>query len=182
MSAAQAAEQQERPLAPVEKAAQKVEGRLLWMQQLFDQSALRVVPAARPGDAWTVPEHAHSVADLRAVLDSGVSAGRLPPERASVEILYNRARPTRIAWWVLTLSLLLSIAAMASDRRALDVVGGRAPLRRLRGHELGHRNALAGRRPDPGVEHVRVAALPRLGRGRSSRSSRPSSCATASWS
>ncbi len=124
MSAAQAAEQQERPLAPLEKAAQKVEGRLLWMQQLFDQSALRLVPAARPGEAWTVPEHAHSVAELRAVQDSGASAGRLPTERAAAEILYNQARPTRIAWWVLTLSLLLSIAAMATDRRALDLLAG----------------------------------------------------------
>ncbi len=92
-----------------------MEGRLFWMQQLFDKSALRVVPAARPGDAWTAPEHLHSAADLRAVLDSGVSAGRLAPERASTEILYNRARPTRLAWWVLTLSLLLSVAAMSSS-------------------------------------------------------------------
>ena len=165
MSAAQAAEQQERPLAPLEKAAQKLEGRLLWMQQLLDQSALRAVPAAQPGEAWTVPEHAHTAAELRAVLDSGVSAGRLRAERLSAELLYNRARPTRIAWWVLTLSLLLSIAAMATDRRALDLAAGAPPLRRLRGHELGHRDALAGRRPDPGLEHVRVAALPRLGRG-----------------
>jgi cytochrome c-type biogenesis protein CcsB len=124
MSAAQAAEQQERPLAPLEKAAQKVEGRLLWMQQLLDQSALRAVPAARHGDPWTVPEHAHSAGELRAVLDSGVSSGRLAPEMVSAELLYNRARPTRLAWWVLSLSLLLSIAAMATDRRALDLVAG----------------------------------------------------------
>ena len=124
MSAAQEAEQQERPLTPLEKAAQKVEGRLLWMQMLLNQTALRAVPAAQPGDPWTVPEHAHTAAELRAVLDSGVSAGRLAPERVSVELLYNRARPTRIAWWVLTLSLLLSIAAMATDRRALDLVAG----------------------------------------------------------
>ena len=82
------------------------------------------MPAARPGEPWTVPEHAHTAAELRAVLDSGVSAGRLPAERLSAELLYNRARPTRIAWWVLTLSLLLSIAAMATDRRAFDVVAG----------------------------------------------------------
>jgi cytochrome c-type biogenesis protein CcsB len=124
MSAAQAKEQQERPLASLEKAAQKVEGRLLWMQQLLDHSALRAVPAVTPGEAWTVPEHAHTAAELRAVLDSGVSAGRLPSERASVELLYNRARPTRIAWVVLALSLLLSIAAMALDRRALDLAAG----------------------------------------------------------
>ena len=123
-SAAHLAEQMERPLAPIEKAAQKLEGRLLWMQQLLDHGALRVVPAAQAGEPWTVPEHLHSAADLRALLDSGASAGRLAPERASVEILYNRARPTRIAWWVLTLSLLLSIAAMALDRRVLDLVAG----------------------------------------------------------
>jgi len=124
MAAAQSAEQQERPLAPLEKSAQKVEGRLLWMQTVLSQDALRVVPAAKPGDAWTAPEHVHSVADLRAVLDSGVSAGRLAPERVSVELLYNRARPSRLAWWVLTLSLLLSIAAMLLERRALDVAAG----------------------------------------------------------
>ena len=83
-----------------------------------------MTPAAKPGDAWTAPEHAHSAADLRAVLDSGASAGRLPPGRLSAEVLYNRVGPTRIAWWVLTLSLLLSIAAMASDRRALDLAAG----------------------------------------------------------
>jgi len=124
MSAAQAAEQQERPLAPLEKAAQKVEGRLLWMQTFLNRDAPRVVPAAKAGDAWTAPEHLHSAADLRAALDSGVSAGRLAPERVSVELLYNRARPTRLAWWVLTLSLLLSIAAMVLERRALDAAAG----------------------------------------------------------
>jgi cytochrome c-type biogenesis protein CcsB len=124
MDAARAAEQQERPLAPLEKAAQKLEDRLLWMQRFLDQEVLRVVPAAKPGDAWTAPEHLHSAADLRAVLGSGVSAGRLAPERASVELLYNRARPTRLAWWVLTLSLLLSVAAMRLERRALDVAAG----------------------------------------------------------
>jgi hypothetical protein len=94
------------------------------MQSLLNHDALRVVPAAQPGDAWTAPEELRSAADLRAVLDSGVSAGRLTPERLSVELLYNRARPTRIAWWVLTLSLLLSGAAMLLDRRALDLAAG----------------------------------------------------------
>ena len=55
-----------------------------------------------------------SAADLHAVLDSGASAGRLA-KRASAEVLYNRARPTRLAWWVLALSLLLSVAATSSS-------------------------------------------------------------------
>ncbi len=124
MTAAQEAEQLERPLDSLKKAAQKLEGRLLFMQSLLNHEALRVVPAAKPGDAWTVPQRLSSVADLRAVLDFGVSAGRLSPGRLSAELLYNRSRPTRIAWIVLGLSLLLSIAAMALDRRALDVAAG----------------------------------------------------------
>ncbi len=124
MTEARTAEQNERPLSALEKAAQKLEGRLVWMQSLLNRDALRVVPAAKPGDAWTAPERLRSAADLRAVLDSGVSAGRLAPARLSAELLYNRARPTRIAWIVLGLSLLLSIAAMALDRRALDVAAG----------------------------------------------------------
>jgi cytochrome c-type biogenesis protein CcsB len=124
VDAARAADHQGRGLTPLEKAAQKVEGRLLWMQTLLTRDAFRVVPGAKPGDEWTAAEHLRSVADLRALLDSGVSAGRLAPEQASVELLYNRARPTRLAWWVLTLSLLLSLAATLLGRRALDVAAG----------------------------------------------------------
>jgi cytochrome c-type biogenesis protein CcsB len=124
MTAAREAEARERPLDSLEKAAQKLEQRLLWMQSILDHDALRVVPGAKPGDAWTAPPQLRSAADLLAVLDSGVSAGRISPERLSAELLYNRARPPRIAWIVLGLSLLLSIAAMALDRRALDVAAG----------------------------------------------------------
>jgi cytochrome c-type biogenesis protein CcsB len=128
MDAARDARAQERPLDSLEKAASKVEDRLLWMQSFLERHVFRVVPAARPGDPWTVPEPLRSVADLRSVLESGVSAGRLAPAAAAREIEYNRARPTRLAWWVLTLSLLLSVAAMATERRPLDVAAGLALL------------------------------------------------------
>ncbi len=121
---AQAAEQQERPLTKLQKSAQKLEGRSYWMVQFFRHEAILAVPAEKPGDAWTAPEPLRSAADLRAVLESGISAGRLAPGRLSVELLYNRVGHTRIAWWVLTLSLLLSIAATVLDRRALDLAAG----------------------------------------------------------
>ena len=121
---ARAAEQQERPLTKQQKAAQKLEERLVWMAQFFRHEAILAVPAAKPGDAWTAPEPLRSPADLRAMLDSGVSAGRITPDRIDDELLYNRARPTRIAWWVLTLALLLSVAAMLLERRALDIAAG----------------------------------------------------------
>ena len=123
---AQAAEQQERPLTKLQKSAQKLEGRLYWMMQFFRHEAILAVPAQKPGEAWTSPDPLRSAADLRAVLDSGVSAGRLAPGRLSAEVLYNRVGHTRIAWWVLSLSLLLSIAAMILDRRALDLAAGAA--------------------------------------------------------
>jgi cytochrome c-type biogenesis protein CcsB len=124
IDAARLAQAREQPLGTLEKAASKLEDRLLSMQAFLRQSALTVVPGKAPGDPWTVPRPLRSVADLRAVLDSGVSAGRLSPAATDREITYNRARPTRIAWWVLTLSLLLSIAAMTTERRALDVAAG----------------------------------------------------------
>jgi cytochrome c-type biogenesis protein CcsB len=124
LDAARQAEQQERPLTPLQKAAQKVEGRLLWMQQILDHRALRFSPSAKPGEAWTVPEHLHSAAEFRALADASPAAGRISPEAVDTELLYNRTRPTRLAWWILTLSLLLSIAALALDRRGLDLAAG----------------------------------------------------------
>jgi cytochrome c-type biogenesis protein CcsB len=123
---AQAAEQQERPLTKLQKSAQKLEGRLYWMVRFFRHEAILALPAEKPADAWTAPEPLRTAADLRAVLDSGVSAGRAAPGRLPAEVLYNRVGHTRIAWWVLALSLLLSIAAMAFDRRALDLAAGAA--------------------------------------------------------
>jgi cytochrome c-type biogenesis protein CcsB len=58
------------------------------------------------------------------VLDSGASATRISREAIERELLYNRLRPTRLAWWILTLSLLLSAAASYLDRRALDIAAG----------------------------------------------------------
>ncbi len=124
IQAARLAEQRERPLSRVERGAAKLEARLLWMQQVFEHSALRVVPATEAREAWSVPERLRSAADLRAFLDSGVSAARLPADKASREIAYHRARPTRTAWIVLTLALVLSIVAWNVPRRGLDVAAG----------------------------------------------------------
>ena len=120
------AEQQEHPLTPLQKSARKLEDRLTWMQRFLEKEPLRVVPAERPGDAWSPPPSLVSVADLRAVLDSGVSAARLPSAMAEREIAYSRARPTRTAWIVLLLSLLLGIAAWNTGRRGLDIAAGAA--------------------------------------------------------
>ncbi len=124
--AARLADAQERPLAPLEKSAQRVESRLLWMQRFLRHEALRVIPGEQPADPWSVPEHLHSAADLRALLDAGLSSRQLATDAIEREVAYNRARPTRTAWIVLTLALVLSIAAWISPRRGLDIAAGAA--------------------------------------------------------
>jgi cytochrome c-type biogenesis protein CcsB len=116
-------EEQEKPLTGVEKAASKLETRLLWMQQTFEESMLRIVPAGRAGEAWGTPDHAHSAADLRAAADAaaGAAAARLPAWKVDRELTYNRARPARTAWIVLALALVLSIAAWNVPGRGLDL-------------------------------------------------------------
>jgi cytochrome c-type biogenesis protein CcsB len=126
--AARVTEDGERPLPPLEKAAQKLEGRLGRMQEFLEKSVLHVIPATRPGDAWSTPERLHSADDLRAVLDSRVAAGRLAPDLVEREITYNRTRPTRLAWMVLALSLVLAIAGWNVPRRGLDLAAGLALL------------------------------------------------------
>jgi cytochrome c-type biogenesis protein CcsB len=117
---AREAEQQERPLSGLEKAASKLETRLLWMQQTFEGGALRVIPAAKAGDEWSPAQHAHAAADLLSAAAPGIAAARAPAFRIDREITYNRARPTRTAWVVLTLALVLSIAAWNLPGRGLD--------------------------------------------------------------
>jgi cytochrome c-type biogenesis protein CcsB len=123
---ARAAEAAERPLAPLEKATQKLEGRLLAMQGFLDRSVFRVVPAAQPGGTWSLPPRLESLGDLNRALDSGVAASSVPAQTLETEIRYNRARPSRIAWWVLALALILSVVAWNAERRSLDLLAGAA--------------------------------------------------------
>jgi cytochrome c-type biogenesis protein CcsB len=119
LQAARATEAQERALGGLQKAARKVEGRLVAMQSLLDHSALAVVPAAA-GAPWSVPT-LRSVADLRAVQAAGSAGSGTNAAALEREITYNRARPTRIAWWILAVSLVLSLLAWRLEKRALDV-------------------------------------------------------------
>ena len=135
------------------------------MNGFFDhERATRVVPAADPKAAWTVPGRCAPPRTCGGA-ESGEAAGRLRPSVAR-EIVYNHARPSRLAWWVLVVSLVLSVRRWSSTAARLDLAAGAALLCRLRRHELGHRDPLGRRRPHPGLEHVRVAAVPGLGRGR----------------
>jgi cytochrome c-type biogenesis protein CcsB len=123
---ARAADDASRAQTPLEKAAEKTEGRLLALRSFFDRSVFRVIPAPQPADAWALPARLESLADLKALHDSGIAAQQLSPQAIETEILYNRVRPSRLSWWILLTSLLLSIAAWNVERRSLDLLAGAA--------------------------------------------------------
>ncbi len=120
VQSARAAEAQERPLSGLQKAARKAETRLLTLQAFMTRSALTVVPAAAPGAPWSVPEPLTSVADLRAILAGGAGS-HASAEALKREITYNRVRPSRLSWWILAVSLALSLLAWRRESRALDL-------------------------------------------------------------
>ncbi len=149
VESAHLAEQVEHPLTPLQKSARKVEDRLTFLQRFLEREALRVLPADRPGDAWSVPPNLRSAADLRALLESGLSTPRLPAAQADREIAYNRARPTRTAWVVLLLSLVLGLAAWNLPGRGLDAAAAIALVAGVgvMSWGIGMRWAVAGRIP-----------------------------------
>lgn len=123
---ASAAEAQQRALSPIEKSAQKLEGRLVAMQDVLERRIFRIIPTNQPDGAWLLPARLESIADFKAALGSTTSAQALTPQAIETEVRYNRVRPSRLAWWVLTVSLLLSIAGWNTSRHIFDLLAGAA--------------------------------------------------------
>ena len=102
--------------------AERLEERLVWMDSFFRRSILTVVPnPSDPKGIWTVPDHLNSSADLIA-LAAGYSAKPPYPATAVIEreLTYNRVRPTRAAWLILTLATILSTLSMISGGRRFN--------------------------------------------------------------
>jgi len=115
------AEEAERPVGGLPKKALKLEERLVWLHGLLDGSTLRV--AADPSDSnaeWQALSPNEKPADLIA-FKSRPSPGAYPPAAAMQrETRYNAVRPTRLAWWILSASLVVSILAWVRPRRLFD--------------------------------------------------------------
>ena len=109
----------ERPLTPVDKAALEIEGRLIAMQPFLTHEAYRVLPNPHdPQAAWAVPPGLRGPGDLEAVASrTGAVADA---SNIDTEILYNRVRPSRLAWWILGPATLISLAAWNRRSRWLD--------------------------------------------------------------
>lgn len=107
----------------IEKSAIKLDARLALLYQHFNGTGIRGVPVADPKGTWQVPPGMRS-AEVLALFADRMRASNPPnyPSTRAIakEIIYNRMRPTRIAWL-----LLLPAAVLAS----LSAGGGRARLR-----------------------------------------------------
>ncbi|HEU4402519.1 MAG TPA: cytochrome c biogenesis protein CcsA [Candidatus Polarisedimenticolia bacterium] len=118
-----AAEQGEGPLQGPAQEAQKLEERLLWLQGFLDGTSLTVIPdPSDPQAPWSAPPASRRPDDLLAIQNSGAGAAHLAPGALDREIAYNRLRPSRLAWWILTLALLASVLAWNRRRPLVDAV------------------------------------------------------------
>ncbi len=110
---AHAAQQNDQKLSGTLAAASKLEERLNWMWRLVTKTSLTVVPhPTDPTGKWTVPPVV-SIDALRRLAAT-------PSAAIERELVYNAARPTRIAWIVLLAGTVLAMFAMRTEKRWLD--------------------------------------------------------------
>ncbi len=108
--------------AGVLAAAQKLEGRLVWMQRFLQKDAIRPLPPPDdPLGPWSPPAHIHGIEDLNAIEAARPAEGIVDPGVIDAEMLHNRLRPSRLAWWILAAATGLSLLAWVRPRRWLDV-------------------------------------------------------------
>jgi cytochrome c-type biogenesis protein CcsB len=111
---------QDRPVAGALADAQKLEERLMWMQGFLDRTRLAVIPA--PDDsaaAWSAPRSPGGPSDLVQAARSGAPAPAAPLD---LEVLYNRVRPARLAWWLLGAATVAALLAYRRERRSPHVL------------------------------------------------------------
>jgi ABC-type transport system involved in cytochrome c biogenesis permease subunit len=140
---ARAEAERERPLGGSLREVQRLEERLVAMQGFLQGDVFRVIPdPSNPNAAWGAPERVREAADLAPYL----AADR---ERAmDREVLYNRVRPSRLAWWILAPAAVVSVLAWSGRRRfdllaILGLAGGFAVMT----WGIAMRWAVAGRIP-----------------------------------
>ncbi len=115
------AAEQEQPVQGLMREAQKLGERLDMMRGFLQGTILTVLPQGPdPVAAWAAPPGLHDRRDLMAVLEAAPAAAFTTPVAIDREILYNRVRPSRLAWWILLASTAAAIPALTVKRRGLD--------------------------------------------------------------
>ena len=109
----------DRPLTPALEVALDVESRLMVMQTFLARQAYRALPNPHDAQAaWTAPQGLQSPADLAV---AGSRTASFADARAlDTEVLYNRLRPTRLAWWILVPATIVSLVAWRRRSRWMD--------------------------------------------------------------
>ncbi len=119
---ARQAEARGQPRGGVLAEAAKLEERLESLQRFMNRDVIRTVPnASDPSAMWTVPE-VRSMAELAALATGPRPQGWPTAAAVEREITYNAVRPTRVAWIVLLVAVVLSLAAGRTENRVIDGV------------------------------------------------------------
>jgi cytochrome c-type biogenesis protein CcsB len=123
MQQAHAAGESNAPLTAVQTEAADVEQRMVTMQQYFRGEAFRIIPpAGHPDDLWQAPAGIHQASDLVTLLDARPAGALVTPGAMEREVLYNRVRPARVAWWILVPGTILAWLAWRRGRRLWNVL------------------------------------------------------------
>jgi cytochrome c-type biogenesis protein CcsB len=121
LAQAHALESEEKPLSRLHQEALKVEHRLLTLQRFLKGEAMQVLPP--PGDpdaAWGAPGNPVQTSTLLSLLEARPAGALADGQAMEREILYNRVRPSRLAWWILVPAAIVAFLAWRRERPILD--------------------------------------------------------------
>ena len=121
LGAAEQRQQAEQPLSPLDKHLLETGERLSALQGYFRGEMLRVVPGADANDAWGAVRPRSAGDFVGAGERARAVAPAHYPSRAAIarELTYNRARPSRLGWWLLAPAALAAGATLTRDRWGL---------------------------------------------------------------
>lgn len=121
LAQAHALESDDKAVAGPYQEALKVEQRLLTLQRFLKGDALQVLPP--PGDpqaAWGAPGSPLDAPGLLSILEASPARALVDGQAIEREILYNRVRPSRLAWWILVPAAIVAFLSWRRERPLLD--------------------------------------------------------------